>query len=90
MKQARGVVAVILAAGVAVAVIITALGAALHRGPIAEAESNLLSTVLGAGVGAVATFLGGAELRARSSSSRTAPERPPDADDPGSEDLEAP
>jgi len=52
------VVAVILAVGVSAAMIITALGAAWHLGPISQAESTLLSTVLGASVGAVAAYLG--------------------------------
>lgn len=54
-----GVAAVILAAGVAVCVIALAVGTATQSGPISQEDATLLSTVLGAAVGAVATFLGG-------------------------------
>jgi hypothetical protein len=54
----RDAVALVLALGVAVAIIVIALGAALHEGPISQEESTLLSTALGAGVGAIATYLG--------------------------------
>lgn len=48
----------ILAVGVTSALVIIALGAAWHTGPISQEESSVLSTVLGAAVGAVAAFLG--------------------------------
>lgn len=51
--------AVILAAGTALAVIVLAVGAAATAGPISQEDAALLSTVLGASVGAVATYLGG-------------------------------
>ena len=54
----RGAVALILATGVAVALVVTSLGAAFHRGPISQEETTLLSTVLGAAVGSVGTYLG--------------------------------
>jgi hypothetical protein len=34
------------------------VGAAVHSGPISAEESTLIATVLGAAVGALATFLG--------------------------------
>lgn len=54
----RAVVAVILSFGIAAAIVIIAVGATFHRGAISNEESNLLSTVLGAAIGAVATYLG--------------------------------
>ena len=54
----RGVAALVLAAGVAIAIIAIAVGAAVHSGPISAEESTLIATVLGAAVGALATFLG--------------------------------
>lgn len=54
----RAVVAVILAFGVSASIVIIAAGATFHRGSISSEESNLLSTVLGAAIGAVATYLG--------------------------------
>jgi hypothetical protein len=58
MRDARSIAAIILAGGVAIAIITIALGATIHRGPIAPDESTLIATVLGAAIGAVATFLG--------------------------------
>jgi predicted membrane-bound mannosyltransferase len=56
----RAVAALVLAVGAAVAIVILAWSEADHQiaGHISEAESTLLATVLGAMVGAVATFLG--------------------------------
>lgn len=44
--------------GVALAIVTIAVGAAVHHGPISDQESTLLATVLGAAVGAIATYLG--------------------------------
>jgi hypothetical protein len=54
----RAAVAVILAAGVAVAVVLLSIGAENATKAISAEDANLLSTVLGAAVGAVATYLG--------------------------------
>ena len=55
----RGTVAVILAAGIAVSVISLCLGAVLQDETISNQGAALIETVLGASVGAVATYLGG-------------------------------
>jgi hypothetical protein len=57
-QHIRDVVALVLAGGAVLALIVTAVGASIHRGPISAEESSLLSTALGAAVGAVATYLG--------------------------------
>jgi hypothetical protein len=76
-ERARDLVALVLAAGAAVALIVTAVGAAIHRGPISQEESSLLSTALGAAIGAAATYLGiGSHDRA------------PDLDQPGPSSIE--
>jgi hypothetical protein len=57
----RPVVAIILTVGVMAVVVILAIGEVFHTGPhehLSDTESTLLSTVLGAGVGAIATYLG--------------------------------
>jgi hypothetical protein len=69
MNNWPGLVAVILAAGVAICVIALALGTATQSGPISQEDATLLSTVLGAAVGATATFLG--------TNRTTAPTEPP-------------
>ena len=60
MKRTSGrdLVALVLAGGTAIALVVIALGAAVHHGPISQAESSLLSTALGAGIGAIAAYLG--------------------------------
>ncbi len=57
----RGVVAVIIASGLALCFILLALGAVLHtsRVSLTPEEAGAISTVLGATVGALATYLGG-------------------------------
>ena len=57
-RDLHGVVAVILATGVAVTVVVLALETTTHSGAISESEANVLSTVVGAIIGAVATYLG--------------------------------
>jgi hypothetical protein len=54
----RGLAAIILAIGVTTAIIVIAIGSAVHSGPISAEESTLIATVMGAAVGALATFLG--------------------------------
>jgi len=53
-----GVVAIILALGISTALIVGIVSAELTKKGITQAESNLLSTLGGASVGAVATYLG--------------------------------
>lgn len=69
----RGLAALVLAVGSALALIAIAVGASVHRGPISSEESSLISTVLGASVGALATYLGGGGRR---------PSGPPDGRPP--------
>lgn len=54
----RDYAALVLAGGVAIAVIILAIGAVVHQRAISISEATLLGTVLGAITGALATFLG--------------------------------
>ena len=58
-RNYRGAAALVLAASTAVCVIVLSIGAAVQAGPISQEDATLLSTVLGAAVGAVATYLGG-------------------------------
>jgi hypothetical protein len=63
--ETRDLAALILALGVACAVIALAIGAAVHSTSISISEATLLGTVLGTAVGGLATFLG---FRAREGS----------------------
>lgn len=54
----RELVAAILAAGISLAIVVICVGVATHSGPISAEESTLIATVLGAAVGALATYLG--------------------------------
>jgi hypothetical protein len=56
--ETRDLAALILATGVAVAVIVLAIGAVVHSNAISISEATLLGTVLGAVAGSLATFLG--------------------------------
>lgn len=76
----RGLAALVLATGVALAVVVIAVGAAWHTGPISQSESTVLSTVLGAAVGAVATYLGGASRDRVPTSSSSPPTEVEDLD----------
>ena len=51
-------VALVLAVGVAVTVVILSLETVLHTGPISQAEATVLATIVGAIIGAVAAYLG--------------------------------
>jgi hypothetical protein len=54
----REIVALVLTGGAMVSLCIVAIGATIHRGAITAEESSLLSTALGAAIGAAATYLG--------------------------------
>ena len=54
----RDVIAVVLALGAAGAVIVVAIGAAVSGRGVTAAEGALLGTIIGASVGAIATYLG--------------------------------
>lgn len=53
-----GLAALVLAAGVMLAVVVATAGAAISHREFSGDETTLLSTVLGAAIGAVATYLG--------------------------------
>jgi len=55
----RGAVALVLAVGVSVAIVATLVGAVLSSHQLSAEETSLISGVVGAAVGAVATYLGG-------------------------------
>lgn len=55
----RGLTAVILSAGVSIALAVTLIAAVVSSHMISTEESSLISGVLGAAVGAIATYLGG-------------------------------
>jgi hypothetical protein len=75
----RDAVALVLALGAAIAVVVIALGAALHEGPISQEESTLLSTALGAAIGAIATYLGISRTRGDSEDAPLPPGGSPQA-----------
>lgn len=79
MTEWRGPVAVILAVGVAGAIIILCLGAVLQDQTISTQGAAIIDTALGASVGAVAVYLGG---RARAAT-KTPPPKPPETDTSG-------
>jgi hypothetical protein len=62
MKHDRAITAMILALGIALSALILCIETILHSGPVSSEEATVLSTVLGASVGAVATYLGGGRL----------------------------
>lgn len=55
----QGAVAIILALGASTTIILLAVQEIIHVGHVTAEEATLLSTVLGAVVGAAATYLGG-------------------------------
>jgi hypothetical protein len=57
----HGLAAIILALGVSVTVVLLGVETLTHDGHVSPEEATLLATVLGAGVGAIATYLGLAE-----------------------------
>lgn len=62
LSAARSLAALVLAVGVTISIVALAIGAAWTEGShnaISSQASTLLSTVLGAAVGAVAAYLGG-------------------------------
>lgn len=58
VNHGRDRVALILATGVALFVVIAAVGISVQHDPLSEVGGNLLATVLGGMTGAVATYLG--------------------------------
>ena len=58
--ESRAIVAILLALGVSATLIILAWNEAKTSGHVTVEEANLLSVLGGAGIGAVAAYLGGA------------------------------
>jgi hypothetical protein len=57
-RDLAGLVAVILALAVSVSIIIISIGAEITNQPLSSEEQTLISTVVGAALGAVATYIG--------------------------------
>jgi hypothetical protein len=83
LSDLKALTALVLAGGVALAVVVLAVGAAVTHGPISTEESTLLSTVLGAAVGALATFLGLARANGHEPDEEEHPALPPRPPPPG-------
>jgi hypothetical protein len=75
LDDPRGLAALVLAAGVALATIALAIGAAVNGGNPTVTVAVLLAAVLGGAVGALATFLGARQDR--SGGPPSPPSRPP-------------
>jgi hypothetical protein len=74
-----GACAFVLAFGVAVTLIVGMAGAAVQDSPISEQGASLLSTLGGAAIGAIATYLGLARQQQQQSHRTRSSDRPPDA-----------
>jgi membrane protein DedA with SNARE-associated domain len=74
----HGMVALILAVGATISVSALAIGAVLTDAPLAEHTAALLTTALGALVGAVSVYLGGTLARGRRAADRAADRRAAD------------
>ena len=87
MDSPRAVAAVILALGIAASAVILCIETIIHAGPVSSEEATVLSTVLGASVGAVATYLGGGHHEAPSGEGPPAgsPDTPPGSLSPAPE-----
>lgn len=53
-----GLIAFTLALGISVSMVVALIGAVLDDGPISAEKSNLLSTVFGASIGVIGTYIG--------------------------------
>jgi hypothetical protein len=62
-----------MASGLSAAVVALAVGTEVTSRSLSMEEASLLSTVLGAAVGALATYLGGAVLRAKDDEDKEPP-----------------
>jgi hypothetical protein len=83
-RDFAGLAAVVLATGVVLAVVIATAGAAISHREFSPDETTLLSTVLGAAIGAVATYLGTHGRRPDESTHKGGPamETPPTPPEP--------
>jgi len=57
----HGIVAIILALGVSVTLVLEVVNIILRNGHTTETEATLLATAFGAAIGAIATYLGGTD-----------------------------
>jgi uncharacterized membrane protein len=53
-----GLIALVLAIGVSISMVVSIVGATLSTGGLSTEKSNLLSTVVGASVGVIGTYIG--------------------------------
>lgn len=82
--QPRDVLALILGGGAVVAVVLLAISEALTSGHVSADASTLFSTVLGALIGAVATYLGSTYSRKENTVTTEDPQGPePEQPDEG-------
>lgn len=84
--QPRDLLALILGGGAVVAVILLAVSEALTSGHVSADASTLFSTVLGALIGAVATYLGSTYMRKENTVTTEDPQTPePEPTEPAPE-----
>lgn len=57
-QQWHAIAAVVLAIGVSTSLILLSVNEFTHNGHLTPDETTVISTVLGAGVGAIATYIG--------------------------------
>jgi hypothetical protein len=85
-RDFAGLAAVVLALGVVTAVVVATAGAAISHREFSPDETTLLSTVLGAAIGAVATYLGThgrrPETTYQGGPAMETPPMPPERDEP--------
>ena len=75
-----GLIAFVIAVGVSLSLVLDIAIVAIHGGEISGANGNLLSTLFGASIGVVGTYIGAHGRHSqRSTDSRDEPLRPPDA-----------
>jgi hypothetical protein len=65
-----GLIAFVLALGIAVSMVVSLIGAVLDDDGLSPEKSNLLSTVFGAAIGVIGTYIGAHGRGARRSSDR--------------------
>lgn len=53
-----GLIAFVLALGISLSMVISLIGAVLSEGGLSPEKSNLLSTVFGASIGVIGTYIG--------------------------------
>lgn len=66
-----GLIAFVLALGVSLSMVIALVGAVLSKGSISSEKASLLSTLYGAAIGVIGTYIGAHGRGARRSSDRS-------------------